>query len=90
MGFPHVRQTITSNVEPGTERDGELIASQLEHVLDGVADGVVLTSRGRSTLNQAARRILGLAEGASFHTSMLKPRALDGTPFDVPADRLPA
>jgi PAS domain S-box-containing protein len=84
-----VRQTITSSAEAGTERDGELIASQLEHVLDGVADGVVLTSRGRSTVNQAARRILGLGEGEAFHTSMLKPRALDGTPFNVPAEKLP-
>jgi len=76
-------------VEAESERDGDLAATQLGHVLEGVADGVVLTSRGRSTLNAAARRILGVDDAASFRTALLKPRTLDGTPYLVPADSLP-
>ena len=87
--YPHVRQTITPSVEAESERDGDLAATQLGHVLEGVADGVVLTSRGRSTLNAAARRILGVDDTASFRTALLKPRTLDGTPYLVPADSLP-
>ena len=84
-----MRQTITPSVEAESERDGDLAATQLGHVLDGVADGVVLTSRGRSTLNAAARRILGVDDPAAFRTALLKPRTLDGTPYLVPADSLP-
>jgi PAS domain S-box-containing protein len=84
-----MRQTITPSQKPVADRDGALLASQLEHVLDGVADGVVLTSGGRSRLNQAAKRILGVADSADFHTSMFSPRSLEGTPFEVPADSLP-
>jgi PAS domain S-box-containing protein len=84
-----MRQTITPSPEPVSEPDGDLIASQLEHVLDGVADGVVLTSRGRATANQAARRILGMSETDDFHSSMVRPRALDGTPYLIPVGTLP-
>jgi PAS domain S-box-containing protein len=84
-----MRQTITPSQEPVADRDGALLASQLEHVLDGVADGVVLTSGGRSRLNQAAKRMLGVADGADFHTSMFSPRSLEGARFEIPPDSLP-
>src|SRR3954466_10545620 len=84
-----MRQTITPSQEPVADRDGALLASQLEHVLDGVADGVVLTSGGRSRLNQAAKRMLGGADGADFHTSMFSPRSLEGARFEIPPDSLP-
>jgi PAS domain S-box-containing protein len=66
--------------------DQQLVAAQLEEVLGGVHDGVVLTSGGRSTLNLAARRILGVGDDMEFHSAMLSPRSLDGTPFDVDPD----
>ena len=62
---------------------------QLKNVLSGVADGVVLTSGGQTTVNDAARSILALPEGAEFRSAMFEPRALDGTPFDVRQDALP-
>ena len=84
-----MRHTITPSPEAESERDGDLAATQLGHVLDAVADGVILTSGGRTTLNEAARRILGVREGDEFHTALLLPRTLDGTPYPVPAGRLP-
>ncbi len=62
--------------------------ARLVNVLDGVADGVVLASGGRATLNGAARAILGVDQDAEFHTAMFDPRALDGTPCDFAFERL--
>ena len=62
---------------------------QLQNVLGGVADGVVLTSGGQTTINNAARAILAVPEGAEFRSAMFEPRALDGTPFDVRLDAQP-
>ena len=62
---------------------------QLANVLNGVADGVVLTSGGKSSMNAAARAILAVPEGVELHTAMLNPRALDGTPYDIGAGLLP-
>ena len=62
---------------------------QLENVLGGVGDGVVLTSGGHTTINTAARTILAVPDGVEFRSAMFEPRTLDGTPFDVQVDALP-
>ncbi len=67
------------------ERDQDRLAN----VLGGVADGVVLTSNGRTIVNAAARAILALPEEVEYSSALFEPRALDGTPYDVTADRAP-
>jgi PAS domain S-box-containing protein len=62
---------------------------QLANVLNGVADGVLLTNSGTSTMNAAARTILAVPEGVELRTAMLNPRSLDGTPYDIAAALLP-
>ncbi len=63
--------------------EARLVEAQLRQVLEGVHDGVVLTSGGHVALNAAARLILAVGEEVEFRSSMLDPRHLDGTPFDV-------
>jgi PAS domain S-box-containing protein len=58
-----------------------------DFVLDGVADGVILSSPQRVMLNAAARRILG-TDGDSFDLADFNPRHLDGTPFEVVPGRI--
>jgi PAS domain S-box-containing protein len=60
------------------EREQETFDS----ILDGVADGVALSSPHRVMLNASARRILGM-DGETFDLAALNPRHLDGTPYDV-------
>jgi PAS domain S-box-containing protein len=60
------------------EREQETIG----FVLDRVADGVVLSSPGRLTLNDTARRVLG-TDAETFNLADLNPRQLDGTPFEI-------
>jgi PAS domain S-box-containing protein len=62
---------------------------QLENVLSGVGDGVVLRSGGQTIVNHAARAILALPEGQEFRSALFDPRALDGTPFDPHPDDQP-
>jgi PAS domain S-box-containing protein len=52
-------------------------------VLDGVADGVVLSSPSGVVLNAAAQRILAVREPSTFNIADHQPRELDGTPFDL-------
>jgi two-component system NtrC family sensor kinase len=54
-------------------------------VLDGVADGVVLSSPAGVVLNQAAQRILAIRDPGSFSIADHNPRELDGTPFAITA-----
>jgi PAS domain S-box-containing protein len=61
-------------------RQGE--QETFQSILNGVADGVVLSSPHRVTLNAAARRILGM-DAQTFSLADLNPRRLDGTPFDI-------
>ena len=58
-----------------------------DFVLDGVADGVILSSPQRVMLNAAARRILG-SNGGSFNLAALNPRHLDGMPYEVVPGRI--
>jgi PAS domain S-box-containing protein len=58
-------------------------------VLDGVADGVVLSSSARVVLNTAAQRILGITDPATFKIADHNPRELDGTPFEIVPGRIP-
>jgi PAS domain S-box-containing protein len=84
--------TPTANLDPASDEDlvvRGLAEAQLTQVLEAVHDGVLLTASGRTTANAAARRILGVAEDASFElrTAMFDPRHLDGTPFSpAPSD----
>ncbi|HEX5448873.1 MAG TPA: PAS domain S-box protein, partial [Gaiellaceae bacterium] len=55
--------------------------ARLETVLEGVADGVILTTESGLTLNAAARRMLAVPDGLSLRTALLNPRALDGEPI---------
>jgi PAS domain S-box-containing protein len=58
-------------------------------ILDGVADGVVLSSPARIALNAAARRILGVVDPDTFNIADHNPRHLDGTPYEVFPGRVP-
>jgi PAS domain S-box-containing protein len=58
-----------------------------DSVLNGVADGVILSSPQRVTLNAAAQQILGTDAGR-FNLADLNPRQLDGTPFEVVPGRI--
>jgi signal transduction histidine kinase len=51
-------------------------------VLDGVADGVILSSPTQVVLNAAAKRILGITDPDTFNIADHNPRELDGTPFE--------
>jgi two-component system NtrC family sensor kinase len=53
-----------------------------DSILDGVADGVVLSSPDRVSLNSSARRILGM-DSTTFSLTALNPRQLDGTPYEI-------
>jgi PAS domain S-box-containing protein len=79
--------TRLSTLAERTLRERE--QDRLENVLDGVGEGVVLTSGEHTTVNAAARTILALPEGVEFRTAMFDPRQLDGTPFDVSPDDVP-
>ena len=84
-----MRQTITPGAVNENRLDQALVEAQLEHVLDRVHDGVILTGNGRATPNAAARRILALPDGADLLSGMFEPRALDGTPFVVGPEQRP-
>jgi len=58
-----------------------------DHVLDGVADGVILSSAHRVMLNATARRVLGVT-AETFNLAELNPRHLDGTPYEVIPGRI--
>jgi PAS domain S-box-containing protein len=58
-----------------------------DFVLDGVADGVILSSPQRVMLNATARRILA-TDAESFDLASLNPRQLDGTPYEVVPGRI--
>jgi PAS domain S-box-containing protein len=52
-------------------------------VLNGVADGVVLSSPSGVVLNAAARRILAISDPSTFNIADHNPRELDGTPYEI-------
>jgi two-component system NtrC family sensor kinase len=60
------------------EREQETFDS----ILDGVADGVLLSSPHRVMLNTSAGRILGM-DSKTFSLTALNPRQLDGTPYEI-------
>lgn len=62
---------------------------RLETVLDGVADGVIVSSGSAFTANAAARAILAVPDGIEFSSAMFSPRTLEGEPYIVPADARP-
>jgi signal transduction histidine kinase len=61
----------------------------LDHVLGGVADAVVLSSPTGILLNDAAKRILGVTDADAFSIAAHHPRDLDGTPFELVPGGLP-
>ncbi|HZQ81343.1 MAG TPA: ATP-binding protein [Gaiellaceae bacterium] len=58
-------------------------------VLNGVADGVIVTDGTSVTLNDTARAILALPPGVPYQTSLFNPRTLDGEPYDLVSDAIP-
>lgn len=63
--------------------------TRLETVLEGVGDGVIVSSGATFTANAAARAILCVPEGIEFTSAMFAPRTLDGEPYAVPVDARP-
>jgi PAS domain S-box-containing protein len=59
----------------------------LGFILDGVADGVLLSSPHRVMLNASARQILA-TDAETFNLADLNPRQLDGTPFEIVPGRV--
>jgi PAS domain S-box-containing protein len=66
-----------------------VLAAQLEHVLEGVHDGVVLSTGGRATANAAARRILAVPADVEFRSTLFAPRTLDGVAYDLDPAQAP-
>jgi two-component system NtrC family sensor kinase len=67
-------------------REGDQV--KLDSVLDGVADGVVVSTRTAAIPNAAARAILAIPPDVEFKTALFNPRELDGTPYDLAADHV--
>jgi PAS domain S-box-containing protein len=63
----------------------------LEFVLDGVADGVIVSSRSRARPNAAARAILAIPDGEDFEfrSAMFNPRTIDGEPYTIAPEQMP-
>ena len=63
----------------------------LEFVLDGVADGVIVSSATRARPNAAARAILAIPddEDFEFRSSMFKPRTLEGEAYELGREQMP-
>ncbi|HEX7626541.1 MAG TPA: ATP-binding protein [Gaiellaceae bacterium] len=69
------------------ERSGrEREQSRLDSVLEGVADGVVVSTRTRATPNAAARALLAVPDDVEFRTSLFNPRTLEGEAFELTSD----
>ncbi len=76
-------RTLTRLSTLGERSRREREQENFDFVLDGVADGVILSSVGGAVLNGAARRILGVPFNSEFNLADHDPRQLDGTPYDV-------
>jgi PAS domain S-box-containing protein len=63
--------------------------SHLDSVLEGVADGVVVSSGSNVTTNAAARAILSVPKGVEFRSGIFNPRTLDGAPYEIAKDATP-
>jgi PAS domain S-box-containing protein len=63
--------------------------TRLDSVLEGVADGVIVSSGSSVTANAAARAILSVPDGVDFRSAMFRPRTLEGQPFEVPEGAAP-
>ena len=68
-------QTLTRLTTIAERSLREREQEQFDHVLDGVADGVIVSSRDRVTPNAAARAILAHARGGRVRTSLTSTRA---------------
>ncbi len=82
-------QTLTrlTSIPERSFREGERL--QLDSVLEGVADGVLVCTPTTATPNAAARALLALPAGMEIETALFNPRHLDGRRFDVPAGHVP-
>jgi PAS domain S-box-containing protein len=69
--------TLTERTRHSRER------ARLETVLEGVADGVILTTDEGSLVNAAGRRLLAVPDGMQLRTALLNPRTLDGAPISL-------
>jgi len=82
----HTLTRLTSIAERSLLETEQL---KLDSVLDGVADGVVVSTATTATPNAAARALLAIPDGLEFKTALFNPRELDGTPFELPPDHVP-
>lgn len=73
--------TRLSTLAERSQRERE--QENFDSVLDGVGDGVVLSSPRRLVLNAAARQILGTTDDRVFNIADYNPRELDGTPYEL-------
>ncbi|HLK45456.1 MAG TPA: PAS domain-containing protein, partial [Acidimicrobiales bacterium] len=81
-----MRPVSTLTPSPAAAADA---AAVTHAILEGVAEGIVVTLDGRVTANAAAREILGVPPGAEVRTAMFNPRTLDGEPYAVAPRALP-
>jgi two-component system NtrC family sensor kinase len=88
-GAAAVLRTLTRLTSLAERSLREREQQSFEFVLDGVADGVVLSSPQGVVLNTAARRILGLGDADPFNIADYGPRRLDGTPFEIVPGQIP-
>jgi PAS domain S-box-containing protein len=79
--------TRLTSIPERSLREGQRL--QLDSVLEGVADGVLVCTPTTATPNAAARALLAIPEGLEIETALFNPRHLDGLPFEVPAGHVP-
>jgi PAS domain S-box-containing protein len=79
--------TRLTSIPERSLREGQRL--QLDSVLEGVADGVLVCTPTTARPNAAARALLAIPEGMEIETALFNPRHLDGRPFDVPAGQVP-
>jgi PAS domain S-box-containing protein len=78
-----------STLPPVSAHPSEANAAVTRAILEGVADGIVVTMGGHVTANAAAREILAVPPGVEVRSGMFKPRTLEGEPYEVAPDALP-
>jgi PAS domain S-box-containing protein len=67
-------------------REGDQV--KLDSILDGVADGVVVSTRTTAIPNAAARALLAIPSDTEFRAALFNPRELDGTPYELQPDHV--
>jgi PAS domain S-box-containing protein len=79
----------TTTLSPARHGLAEAATALNDAILEGVADGVLVSIGGHVTLNAAARAILAVPLGVEVRSRMFQPRTLEGEPFALAPDGLP-